>query len=1012
MQLRSKRLPARAGLMSLAVSLSLAPLATFAATPTTSAAPAAASTTPAAKPAAKPAANPVGKKGEKNDKAAADQGYRIAPFPSWVVDVPAGSAADAAPAALKAPPPGLGGFASAGLPAGGPGAAAQAAPVGQGGQGAMAVSPGKALRMPLADTQIQLAGAVPVSFYRSQLQALDSTTLREVSEPQIVFNPEYQKVAIHQVVVIRDGQRQDRTRGLRVETMRREQGLEQLMLNGLRTALLMLNDVRVGDIVELSYSIEGQNPIFEGRFADLIQLSREVPIDRAFVRVSTPKGRVLQTRAIGYGAITPPTVRRDPQPGGGEVLTVFQERVPAVPQEVATPPWFKVFPALQISEYRDWQEVDRWAQGLFTIVPPSGELAERVAAWKARNLAPEALVAEVLRFVQDDVRYFSMSLGESSHRPKPAARTLAERLGDCKDKVLLLNTLLTALGFDAKPALVSMHRNRGVGDYLPTHDQFDHVITRVVVGDQVYFLDGTMNGQGFGLRERGFFPYGQALIVGDGKGPQPVVVPAFARDEVRQREDWDLSDLKKTPALTVSMTMLGLSAERWRAYVANAGMERIGEMLGGAYVRQYPGLKPVGQPELSDSREFNELAIKLRFESPMPGELRSASMRLNLPQLAFLDFMTGPPEATRRTPFLIDQPLVAESRVTVTAPVLLDFPPSPTRQAGDNHFGLTMKSEIADRVLTLTSRYERRADQVLPGDMESYRQAVLRARQGVGSTVNFSLLSKAEQSRVAALVGADLKKYGKPDGLSRMALLTNASRARDAILLSKVPEGSAMAGATLAERAALSNHLAESEVALQDADAALAIDPNDDTALQARGAALFGLGRLDDAIAAFDRADKSATRKSPESWLGIAQIQAGRYDDAERSLRRYVDATSGDQRSFGLVWLAIAAERRQAGAGRAVLASETREGDTSWVGSLVGFMAGRVDRDALLKAARADADAERLRLAEAYFYIGQNFLTQGKRQDAKTWFERVIDTQAVPFREYLIARQELKQPSR
>ena len=50
------------------------------------------------------------------------------------------------------------------------------------------------------------------------------------------------------------------------------------------------------------------------------------------------------------------------------------------------------------------------------------------AAWKARNLAPEVLVAEVLRFVQDDVRYFSMSLGESSHRPKPAARTLAERL--------------------------------------------------------------------------------------------------------------------------------------------------------------------------------------------------------------------------------------------------------------------------------------------------------------------------------------------------------------------------------------------------------------------------------------------------------------------------------------------------------------------------------------------------------------------------------------------------------
>lgn len=996
MLLRPTRRPVRAGLLSLAVSLSLAPLGASAATPAAAAKPAAKSSASTAPAAARKAAPPV-----------ADPGYRIAPVPAWVVDPPAASVPGGPggqTGAPSAPPPGFGGLgATAGAPIGMPAGAATAAA-----RPGTAASPGKALRMGLSDLQIQLAGPVPVSFYRSQLQALDSTTLREVSEPQLIFNPEYQKLVIHQVVVIRDGQRQDRTKGLRVEMMRREQGLEQLMLTGQRTALLMLNDVRVGDVVELAYSIEGENPIFEGRFADLIQVSREVPIDRAFARVLVPKGRTVQTRAIGYGTGTPPAVRRDPLPGGGEALTLFAERVPAVPQEVATPPWVKVFPAVQFTEYRDWQEVDRWAQGLFAMTPPGGEIAERIAAWKARELPPEALVAEVLRFVQDEVRYFSMSLGESSHRPKPAARTLSERLGDCKDKVLLLNTLLTGLGFDAKPALVSMLRNRGIVDYLPTHDQFDHVITRVVVGDQVFFLDPTMNGQGLSLRGRGYYPYGQVLVVGEGKGPQPVVMPAFARDEVRQREDWDLSDLRRTPTMTASATMVGLSAERWRAYVAGAGMARIGEMLGGAYIRQYPELKPVGEPELADSRETNELSIKLRFESPMPGELRSGSMRMTMPQLAFLDFMTGPPEATRRTPFLIDQPLVAESRITLTAPVPLDFAPSPARQAGDGHFGLSMKSEVDDRVLTLVSRYERRDDHVLPADLDAYRQAVLRARQTVGTTVGFSLLSKGEQQRVMTLIAADLKKWGQPDGLARLALLTDASRARDALLLSKVPAGSAMARTALAERATLSNHLAEHDAALQDADAALAIDPADDVALEARGVALFGLGRLEDAAGTFERLEKSTTRKGNETWLGITQLQLGRYDDAERSLRRFVDATSSDQRSFGLLWLALAMERREAGSGRTMLAAEVRESDTSWAGSLVRFLAGRIDRDALLKTARADADAERMRLAEAYFYIGQTFLTQGRREDAKPWFERVIGTQAVSFREYVIAQQELK----
>lgn len=1005
MLLRHKRRPARAGLISLAVSLSLAPLGASAAT---AAPPATASTatrtapTAVAKPAAGQGAAKVAQKpGQKNAAATADPGYRIAPFPSWVVDAPAGSAPQSgtgAATAPSAPPPGFGG-----LPGLGAAPAAAAGPL-----AGSAASPGKALRIGLTDVQVQLAGTSTVSFYRSQLQALDSTTLREVSEPQLVFNPEYQKLAIHQVVVIRDGQRQDRTKSLRIELMRREQGLEQLMLNGQRTALVMLNDVRVGDTVELAFSIEGENPIFEGRFADLIQLSREVPIDRAFVRLLVPKGRALQTRPIGFGGGVAPTVRREPLPGGGEVLTVFQERVPAVPTEVATPPWFKVYPAVQFTEYRDWQEVDRWAQGLFTMTPPSGEIAERIAAWKARDLPPEVLVAEVLRFVQDEVRYFSMSLGESSHRPKAAALTLSERLGDCKDKVLLLNTLLTGLGFDAKPALVSMLRNRGIGDYLPTHDQFDHVISRVVVGDQTYFLDPTMNGQGLSLRGRGYFPYGQVLVVGAGQGPQAISPPAFARDEVRQREDWDLSDLSRTPALSVSMTMVGLSAERWRAYVANAGMERIGEMLGGAYVRQYPGLKPVGAPELADSRESNELSVKLRFESPMPGELRAASMRLTLPQMAFLDFMTGPPEATRRTPYLIDQPLVAESRVTVTSPVPLDIQPSPARQAGDSHFGLSVKSEVQDRVVTLISRYERRSDQVLPGEMDAYRQAVLRARQTVGSTVGFSLLSKSEQARVVTLVTDDMKKWGKPDGLARLAVISNASRARDAALLSKVPAGSAMARAALSERAMMSNHLGEFEASLQDADAALAIDATDEAAIEARGVALFGLGRLEEAAGSFQQLEKSATRKGSESWLGITQLQMGRYEEAERSLRRFTEATSGEQRSFGLLWLAIAMERRQVGSGRAMLAGEVREGDTTWAGSLVRFLAGRIDRDALIKTARAESDAERLRLAEAYFYIGQSILTQGRRDEAKPWFERVVGTQAVPYREFTIAKQELK----
>lgn len=52
---------------------------------------------------------------------------------------------------------------------------------------------------------------------------------------------------------------------------------------------------------------------------------------------------------------------------------------------------------------------------------------------------PEERAAASLRWVQSEVRYFSVSFGESSHRPYAPAEVIARRYGDCKDKSYLLS---------------------------------------------------------------------------------------------------------------------------------------------------------------------------------------------------------------------------------------------------------------------------------------------------------------------------------------------------------------------------------------------------------------------------------------------------------------------------------------------------------------------------------------------------------------------------------------------
>jgi lipoprotein NlpI len=77
-------------------------------------------------------------------------------------------------------------------------------------------------------------------------------------------------------------------------------------------------------------------------------------------------------------------------------------------------------------------------------------------------------------------------------------------------------------------------------------------------------------------------------------------------------------------------------------------------------------------------------------------------------------------------------------------------------------------------------------------------------------------------------------------------------------------------------------------------------------------------------------------------------------------------------------------------------------------GALLHFLDGRIDRDMLLKMAREKPELERLNLAEANFYIGQQAAGRGQRDEALKWFTRTVETEAVPYREVTFTRLQLQ----
>jgi lipoprotein NlpI len=870
------------------------------------------------------------------------------------------------------------------------------------------ISAGTARRELLVDFQSNYALPKPQHYTRLRSMATDSSTLGSVSQPQIGFNPAFQTLVVHEASVLRDGRKLDRLSGARIELMRREQRLEQLVIDGTETLLVVLNDVRVGEAVEVAYTIEGENPIYEGRVSTGMRLAWDTPIATLHYRLTVPSQKTLHVKSLAT----------DLQPerfteGANQVLRVLRRQVAGVATEQSTPPWFKSHPAVLVSEYAHWTEVDAWAQKLFaTTAAPNPALAERVAAFKATGLKGDALAAEVLRFVQDEVRYFSVSLGESSHRPKPPQRTLAERLGDCKDKVVLLNALLAELGFDVKPALVSTYRNRGLMQFLPGHDEFDHVITRLVLNGTTYFLDATINGQGNTLAERGYFPYGAALVVGSGQADlQTVAEPANALNRMEHEQAWDYSQPGKPATLKTVLRAHGLMAERLRAIVATGGLERFAQGWAGAYTRFAPGLKSTSEPQLSDDRKTNQFQLTQTFEQADPGPYTMGNLDLEFNAFEVLDALIGPPEPRRRTPYLIDQPRVVESRVVVTQARPFTFRAPPVFELNDRHFRMTMRVDAAGNSVTITRRVERRSDEVLPADLASFRDSLLKARQQTSTRLRLALVDNTQLSPQFERIDRRLRgaRNFRPDALHNILVRNEVARLLDNELLPKIDNASPLAARVLASRAEANNTLGDFQAGLKDAESALALDASSEDAQEARAVALVNANRLDDALTSFVAMEKGSRRAMAAKWLAAIELVRNHPAEAEKFSQTAVETSGGDDRDFAVLWLYMAAEQ-QGGRGKAAIAPYMAQTDVKkFSGALLHFLDGRIDRDALLKMAREKPEFERLNLAEANFYIGQQAAVRGQREEALKWFTRTVETEAVPYREVTFARLQLQQ---
>jgi|GEM_PF-1186977 len=610
------------------------------------------------------------------------------------------------------------------------------------------------------------------SYSRVAYKVTSAAGLQGGSQISFSFDPGYQSLDLHTLAVVRDGQTQNRLILEKMQLLQQERDLERHQYNGQLTALFLLEDVRVGDVIEYSFTRKGENPIFGHHYMDTQLTQWGSPIGRQSIRVIAAAGHSLTYQQLGGKPLSLST-----QSDGG--LTIYEWRLKdrtAAQFEAGAPSWYLPLSLLQITDFQDWKEVVDWARPLYAPTPLSEPLRAKVQELVAGLKNDEERTVAVLDFVQNDIRYLGMELGPRSHAPSEPDQVFRLRYGDCKDKVRLFCALLNEIGISAVPALTHSDRGKKLKDWLPTIEAFDHVIARVDLGASSYWVDPTLTDQAGTLDLHALPDYGWALPIEAGSRTlqrvehigssfgalhapslayraltsEPKQSDAAADASVARKDQTGHTEVRVTETFTVGKpdipTQLqvksvfrGLAADGMRAYLRATPSDEVGKHLLNMRAKLYANLKLLAAPTWKDDRRRNEVTLEHHYEVPVfwTKTEHSPALSAEIYPLILRDYLAAPETMVRTAPYAVQFPLhvVCETELHFWMPWSLK---PESRTFSDAAFEGRYQSSGAGRDLNVRYEFTTLNDAVEASRMEEFATHLRDFRELLGTVLTFN----------------------------------------------------------------------------------------------------------------------------------------------------------------------------------------------------------------------------------------------------------------------------------
>ncbi|MGL1894207.1 MAG: DUF3857 domain-containing protein [Spirochaetaceae bacterium] len=233
-----------------------------------------------------------------------------------------------------------------------------------------------------------------------------------------------------------------------------------------------LASIKIGSIVDEKVVKVMTKPYFSGGYDTSYSFFNSKPINKNTITINVPKDIDIIFKEFMMDFNPKIEIKNN-----RKIYTISLEDLEALDSKpLLVGSDYRHWPKLYWTTSNSWNSVVKEYQKLIT---PQLVMDNNVESF-LKNVdltgTKEEIIINILMHLHEEVRYTGLELGESSIVPHTPNETIERKYGDCKDKAVLLQSILKEVGIKSNIALLKAGYGPDVPTEIPGIRHFNHAI--------------------------------------------------------------------------------------------------------------------------------------------------------------------------------------------------------------------------------------------------------------------------------------------------------------------------------------------------------------------------------------------------------------------------------------------------------------------------------------------------------------------------------------------------------